>query len=412
MSWPDPPRGRTDPAYYRDAADRIEAVVRADFALYYQLRLIAPYGETPDQVRELSARADALATKWGRHESPAPRVLWGQLQAAVSGWEVRPEATRKTYDRLAQAKAAGDLPVDEKSWRNLRQAAEVTGHLETVISGSVQDGARWRPTGKTVGQQAEKTSLLDRALGGRGPDITNLAEVDAIIAETEELLAREEELGDLDTGDNEHTSLLPDRVRSAPVTYPYINESAHEYRQIAALRQVQDYTAEHARLVDRWDGSPDQDRAQIARLESLLDAMRTARLDAAAAGVPVADIEAAYLAGREGTYWHEHPGDPQRGRIARLIEERDRATAEAASLRDLLAARHVEPASAAQPEPNPLVVSRDELALQPEPSAEGARIGEAIDAALPNSDVTDWSPTDTTEDTPAARHDTNVDVSL
>ncbi|WP_435592146.1 hypothetical protein [Nocardia sp. bgisy118] len=361
MSWPDPPRGPTDPAYWREAATSLEAEVRADFSRYYQLRLIAPHSETPEQRRELTARADELAAKHGRHESVEARTLWGQMQAAISGWEIRPETTRQLFNRLDQAQAVGDLPVDEMVWRNLRQAAELTGHLETTVTGSDQDGARWQPPQRSLTREAERPTLFDRALGGRGPELTTLTEVDAVIAETDRLLAIEEELGDLDRGTHEHTDLLPERLRPAPGADTYTGEPDREPAQIAALREVQDFTAEHARLVENWEGSPEHDQAHIARLESLLAAARTARMNAADAGVALADIEAVYLAGREGTYWHQQPGDRQLS--------------------------------------------------EPDPLPEAAEIEAAIEAAMPEGEAADWS-TEHAEDATAvvAHRDLGVDV--
>lgn len=356
MSWPDPRHGTTEPAYYRDAATSAEAELRADFTRYYQLREIAPHGETPAQQREFTAQADALAARWGRHESPEHRTLWAQLQAAVAGWEARPESTRAAFDRITQAKADGDLGVDPVVWRNLHQAAEITGHIEPVVSGSEQDGARWRPPDRSRGQEADRASLLDRALGGRAPGPASLAEVDAIIAETDQLLDAEEAVGDLDTGRDERAA-----------------------RQNAALRQLQDSTAEHTRLAEAWPGSPEQDQAHIARLESLLDAARAARIAAAVAGVPAADIEAVYHAGRDGSYWHQQPGNPQ---------------------------------APSTPDGGPAATAYQGLDLPPplgqivpaEPStaAGGAEIDEAIGAALPEAGVGEWSPTDGGEEPRAA----------
>ncbi|WP_406279369.1 hypothetical protein OH799_11865 [Nocardia sp. NBC_00881] len=402
MSWPEPRTGTTDPTYYHDAADSIEAQLRADFTRYYQLRLFVPFAETPEQNQEFTAQADALAARWGRHESSEHRRLWEQLQAAVSGWELRPESTRAAYDRIAQAKADGAVGVDAVVWRNLRQAAEVTGHIETTITGSTQDAARWRPPDRAVGPEADRSSLLDRALGGRGPELASAAEVDAIIAETDRLLAAEHEHGDLDTGADEHADLLPERVRSASVAYTYSAEAGQEARQIAALRQLQDVTAEHARLADQWDGSPEQDQAQLVRLESLLDVARAARIDATEAGVPAPDIETVYRTGRDGTYWHEQPGDPRLGRIARLVEERDRAAAEADTLREVVEdLRHSGPAPTSQAGLGPPSASRDPAEPYPSPDRGGADICDAIDAALPEVEFADWRPADGIADKPA-----------
>ncbi|MEV0027910.1 hypothetical protein [Nocardia sp. NPDC050793] len=367
MSWPDPPRGPTDPAYWRDTASSLEAESRADFSLYYQLRLIAPHSETPEQQRELTARADELAAKHGRHESIEARTLWGQMQAAVAGWELRPETTRQLFARLDQARAAGDLPVDEMVWRNLRQAAELTGHLETTVTGSDQDGARWQPPQRSLDREAHRATAFDRALGGRGPEL-DLTDVDAVIAETDRLLAVEEQAGDLDRGEHEHTDLLPEQLRAAPVPDTGASEeSERETRQLTALRALQDYTAEHARLAETWDGSPEHDQAQIARLESLLDAARTARINAADAGVPMADIDAAYLAGRDGHYWHQQPG--------------------------------------------PQLPDRDGQAAHTDPLPDGSEIEAAIEAAMPAGSVADWSG-EPTHDVPAEATQTHLGVDL
>ncbi|MEV6140496.1 hypothetical protein AB0L63_31540 [Nocardia sp. NPDC051990] len=357
MSWPEPRHAATDPAYYHDASDRTEARIRADFTRYYQLRLVAPFAETPGQKQEFTTQADDLAARWGRHSSIEHRRQWEQLQAAVSGWELRPEATRAAYTRIDQAKSAGQLGVDALVWRNLRQAAEVTGHIETTITGSDQDGARWRPPEDSAGRDVERSDLLERALGGRGPELRTLAEVDAIIAETDELLAAEEELGDLDTGADERAA-----------------------RQRAALRRLQDLTAKHAWLSEHWDGSPEQDQTYIARLESLLAAARTARCDAADAGAPPADIEAAYRAGRDGTYRHEHTGDAQ-----------------------------LEPNT--QPEHNLAVYDSEAEGfanprdgLPNNDRGGGAAIDDATAAALPGTDFAEWPTADDFDENPATIH--------
>ncbi|WP_433678323.1 hypothetical protein [Nocardia sp. CA-119907] len=365
MSWPDPRRGTTDPAYYRDAADGTEAQIRADFTRYYQLREIAPHGETPAQQAEFTAQADGLAARWGRHESVERRTLWAQLQAAVAGWEARPGSTRLAYDRITQSIADGDLEVDAVVWRNLRQAAEITGHIETSIAGFDQDGASWIPPEHTHGRETERASLLERALGGRAPVLTGLAEVEEIIAETDQLLDAEEAAGDLDTGRDEHLA-----------------------RQRAALRQLQDSTAEHTRLSETWPDSPGQDQAHIARLESLLDAARTARVDAALARTPTADIEAVYHAGRDGTYWHDNPGNPQAPSTPAGVPE-----------------------ATADQELNLPPALGDSAPPEPSTDPGGAEIDQAIVAALPEAEVGEWSATEVGEEpgmAPAAGVDADM----
>lgn len=375
MSWPDPPAGRTDPAYYRDAADSTEAQIRADFTLYWQLREIAPYAESPQQEREFSDRADALAAQWGRHRAPRCRTLWSQLHAATGGYQTRPETARADFGRLAQAKAAGELPVDPVVWRNLRQAAELNNFVETTINGSEQDAARWQPPqpghDRELGHQPTPPSLLDRALGGRGPELTSLAEIDAIIAETDRLLDAEEQLGDL---------------------------SINTDRQLAAARALQNLTAQHTRLAQTWNGHPEHDQPLITRLESLLDQARAARTEATAAGVPGTELEAIYRAGRNGITWDEQPGSRALGRITELIAER-------------------------HPTAHPLDVSPESdpgslgtgtafgTAPNSDPAHYGGEIADAIAAALPESQVEQWADIGTAELSPV-RGDHGAEVQL
>lgn len=281
----------TDPGYYHDAASPREAKLRADFTRYHYLREIAPYGETPDQVAELTARAEDLNTRWSRSGPMEQRTLWSQLDAATAVWQTRPETARAQYFQLARAKAAGDLPVDDQTWRTLSQAAVITGRIEPGITGSTQDGARSRPQDRALGIAADPANLLDRALGGRGPEISSLAEIDAIIAATDELLEAEERDGDLDTGADERAVA----------------------RQ-SALRQVQDLTAEHAHTSERFTGDLAHDQHLIDRLDGLLAQTRLARSAAERAGASPEQIHTAYLAGRDGTYYHTTtPSGPDPG---------------------------------------------------------------------------------------------------
>ncbi|MGS2811562.1 hypothetical protein [Nocardia sp. MW-W600-9] len=63
---------------------------------------------------------------------------------------------------------------------------------------------------------ARSGSAVDRALGGRSGEELSLAEIEAIINSADELLSAEETLGDLDTGEEEITALLPAEQRNAP----------------------------------------------------------------------------------------------------------------------------------------------------------------------------------------------------
>ncbi|MFI9508598.1 hypothetical protein [Nocardia sp. NPDC052566] len=400
MSWPEPRRATTDPAYYHDAADDTERQLRADFTLHYQLRQIAPHGESPRQTKTFNDQADALAAKWGRHEQPRCRSLWARLQGAIAGWEARPEPTRRAFNQIENARRSGELGIDDEIWRTLRQAREITGHAEPVISQSKQDGARWRPPASPKLQLVTDTgtrerssapeprrSLLDRALGAPGASIPTDAEVAAIIAETDEALDIEEQHGDLDTGHDARTALLPRTVREAPVAYDGDRETQTR-TQIAALRTVQDLTAEHARATGGFTAETSHDQAVIGRLEALLDGIRSARRTAIAAGVEAVDIDAAYRAGLDGTYWSHRPSHQLLGHIDRLTEERDRARAEADTLHDQQTVPGAEPDHEAAPD--------------------GSRIGAVIDAALPGDTVEAW-PTDT-EPTPESHHDYSVGV--
>ncbi len=276
------PGSPTDPDYYRDAASPREAKLRADFTRYHYLREIAPYGETPAEIADLTSQAEALDSQWRGSGPPEQRQLWSQLDAATAVWRARPETTRAQYFRLAQAKAAGDLPVDDLVWRTLSQAAVITGRIEPGITGSVQDGARSRPQDRALGVHADPANLLDRALGGRGPEIVSMDEIDAIIAATDALLDTEELHGDLDTGTDERA-----------------------VARASALRQVQDLTAEHTHASAQFTGISSQDQNLIARLDDLLAQTRDARSTAERSGATPEQTHIAYLAGREGSYFHD-----------------------------------------------------------------------------------------------------------
>ncbi|VFA96279.1 hypothetical protein [Nocardia cyriacigeorgica] len=270
-----------------------EAALRDDFTRAHNLRMIAPHAESPEQARVFLDQAAALAAHWTG--DPEFRGLWHELEAAVGAWEARPETTGIAFRRLSQTHAAGDLPIDDRQWRTLAQAAELTGHHDPTIAGSGQDSARWQPI-PNAELDSSRASVLDRALGGRAPEPVSLDEVDAVIAETNRLLELEHDLGDRDTGADEHASLLPPQLQAAPAVDV-------EGRRSAALGQLQNFTAEHQRLVGEWDGPAEAVDTLVTRLDSLLEAARTARRDAAEAGASATDIEAAYHTGRDGHYW-------------------------------------------------------------------------------------------------------------
>ncbi|WP_280202754.1 MULTISPECIES: hypothetical protein [Nocardia] len=274
-----------------------EAALRHDFTRAHNLRMIAPHAESPEQSRAFLDQAAALAAHWT--SDAESRGLWHELEAAVGAWEARPETTAAAFRRLSQTRAAGDLPIDDRQWRTLFQAAELTGHHEPTITGSGHDSARWRPQPNT--ELASSASVLDRALGGRAAEPVSLDEVDAVIAETNRLLELEDDLGDRDTGADEHASLLPPELRPTPG----IDAAG---RRTAALGLLQNLTAEHQRLAGEWDGPAEAVDTLVTRLDSLLEAARAARRDAADAGATATDIESAYRAGRDGHYRQPHPG--------------------------------------------------------------------------------------------------------
>ncbi|TLG01748.1 hypothetical protein FEK35_23080 [Nocardia cyriacigeorgica] len=282
------------------AATATESALRRDYARFHNLRTIAPHADTPAQARELLTQATTLADRWTSDPNPCARALWRELDAAVGAWNARPETTARAFRRLSQARNAGDLPVDDRSWRTLRQAAELTGHLTTTIDGSNQDSARWIPALAAGRHRNGGVSLLDRALGGRAGEPVSLDEVDAVIADTDRLLAIEEACGDRDTGAADPAFLLPPQLRPASAAAP----DDADARRNNALITLQNLTAEHARLAGEWDGPPEAVDTLVARLESLLEAIRTARRAATAAGAPAAEIEAAYRAGSDGRYRH------------------------------------------------------------------------------------------------------------
>ncbi|MFE3228592.1 hypothetical protein [Nocardia sp. NPDC059228] len=426
MTWIAEPVGYANPAYYSDSADRIERQLRADFAKYYQLREIAPFGDTPDDTADMTQQADDLATRWGRHESPQRRRMWETLQAAVMGWEVRPDLARRNFDQLARARQAGDLDVDDTLWRSLQQARAITGHgTDFPVAGSTQDAVHRFPNlelepaltdhAHRAGPESDSRTAVERTLGAprdRSADATatTLDQIEAVITATDAALDAEEEAGDLDTGRDARAMLLPRAVREAPISYNYAQSEVWELRQAALLREVQDLACEHSSLADAFDGNDDQ--ARITRLEALRDGLASARRDALRAGVPAPDVDRAYVLGRDGTYWSTEPSHPRLGRIAQLSDERDRARAEAAALRS----RQTSPPQRtdviihlSSETTNGTTVSTD--VPNPASAEGGARIVEAIDAVLADADAENWTETDpATHDPTSSSAETELGV--
>lgn len=425
MTWIAEPIGYANPDYYVDATTSTEKQLRAEFAQYHQLREIAPFGLTQADTADLNSRADDLAMRWGHHESPRWRSMWQTLQAAVMGWEARPDLARRNFDELARAQVAGDLAIDDELWRSLQQARAITGHGHDSITGSEQDATRLYPNldpetfakatiAPSGRDETDRRSAVERSLGAPRDlhtEALTIAQIDAVIAETDAALDDEEHAGDRDSGHEARAALLPRTIREAPITYSYAESEAWELRQAALLREVQDLACEHSNVADSFDGRDDQ--ARITRLEALGKALAAARRDAMRAGVAPADVDHAYIVGRGGLYWSNEPSHPRLGRIAQLTEERDRARAEASAKNGTLTAHRN---SAREPDPGRSAVdafsSPEQLDGQAVPTVDaGMQITEAIDAVLAESDIGDWGPESVSPDPiNAEQHQTDVQI--
>ncbi|MEV0688282.1 hypothetical protein AB0I35_30935 [Nocardia sp. NPDC050378] len=410
MSWETQGTNFTNPAYYRDAADSVEAQLRADFATHHQLREIADYGETPAQVVEYKARAHALARQWQQDASPEHQWLWHHLASAVEAWRANPEAARVEFGRLQQAFIDGDPDIDLDAVRTQRQAAELTGHLEPVNDRSAQDGARWRPRHLSVvrdpgAEKSRSDSLVDRALGGRAAVELSMAEVEAIINDSDEVLAAEEALGDLDTGEDEITALLPATQRYAPA--PDVTATIDQLpAQIAAVRRVQDLAAQHARLATEFDASPEGGQVRIDQLERLMDGARDARRAAALAGADHDEITGAYQAGLAGYYWSQQPGAPRLAQLEHVLGERDTAVAELGTLHVQLGLVPGHPPALALAAGAETTHHLNSSTAPPN----GAVISSAVEAALPDADhAADWASPELTGVIDAPRYAPGVD---
>ncbi|MFJ2834239.1 hypothetical protein ACIO52_02635 [Nocardia sp. NPDC087230] len=412
MSWITQGTRYTDPAYYRDSATPTEAQLRADFATYHQLLEVAAFGETPFDIVEYAARAHDIARSWQHESPPEQRALWQQLSAAAEAWKSDPEAARIEFSRLQQAFIEGNSGIEPDAIRTQRQAAEITGHLEPVHDHSGQDGARWRPRHLTVVRdRSTATGVLqpgaaDRALGGRAAGELSLAEIDAIIDATDDLLTAEEAAGDLDRGTDELDALIPPGQRSAPVRYDYTAAHDQHKAHIQALRRVQDLTAEHLRLASQFDGTPEGGQALIDRLETLIDATHRARLEAVAVGADEHDITAAYRAGLDGHYWSQQPGVPHLGQLDQLLGNQEPGLAEISTLR-------AEPGVEVGQPPELALAAGAEFAHPPSASTSihraGAVISSAVDAALPDGGDTGWSSPELTGVIDAPHRDLGAD---
>ncbi|MFI5501044.1 hypothetical protein ACIA5E_18455 [Nocardia asteroides] len=381
----------TDPAYYRDA-EPLEAQLRAAFATHHQLREIAPWGETPSVVVEYAARAYDIARQW-QASTPEHQQLWQQLSSAAEVWTSDPEGARAEFGRLQQAFIEGNSGIDAATIRTQRQAAELTGRLEPLFNHSTQDGSRWRPrhlslvTDPNATSPQRSVSAADRALGGRAPEQLSLAEIDAIIDATDEVLSAEELAGDLDNGVDELNALIPAQRRSTPATsHDYTGDLDRHRAQIDAVRLVQDLTAEHLRLAGQFDGTVQGGQALIERMDTLIEATHTARRTAAGLGVDDGEIAVAYRTGLTGQYWSQQPAVPRLAQLDQAIGQPDRALAHIDTWRTESGVQAPVPTWAVGSEP---------AALGSVPGSvhsPGAAIESAVEAALPEFDVGgDWT---------------------
>lgn len=401
MNWLEQPRGFHDPAYYADAESEPERQLRADYAKYYTLRGIARYGEGPEGVAHLNGLADQAAATWRDHETPQWRMVWEGLEAATTVWEARPDATRRNFDRISRALAAGELSVDELSWRTLRQAREITGHTDGVAYGSNPD--HWRspgpqlrlitntpeaepaatPRAETVDSTAT-LSAVDRTLGARpGEKLVSLAEVDRVITGTDALLGWEES----------DAALVPAQQRDARISHDYTEIADRQAVHAVLLRNVQNLTGEHTRLSEDWSASAEERQGHIQRLERLLAGIRAARVDALEAGVGPADVDVAYQTGLQGISWSQQPADPYLGQIEQLTAQRDDALAESARLRETVEDLRRQlngHGTGAEFDTAPALSTGVSASSAIGIDEGGAVIEAAIDAALPHGDSPEW----------------------
>lgn len=352
-------------------------------------------------MAHLNGLADQAAATWRDHEAPQLRGVWEGLEAATTVWEARPDATRRAFDRLARNLAAGELGVDEMSWRTLRQAREITGHTDGVAYGSNPD--HWRSPGPQLrvitntpgtepaatppAETAENTaslSAVERTLGASpGAQLLDLAEVDRIIAGTDALLGWEES----------DATLVSPQLRDARISHDYTEIADQQAVHAVLLRQVQNLAAEHARLSEDWTGSTEQRQGRIERLERLLAGLRAARVDALEAGVGHTDVDAAYQAGLQGISWSQQPAHPHLGQIEQLTAQRDDALTETARLRETVEdlRSRLQGLGASSESDAALPLSTDISASSAIGVDEGREvIDAAIEAALPPSGAPEW----------------------
>ncbi|MFE9575308.1 hypothetical protein ACFYO1_02895 [Nocardia sp. NPDC006044] len=365
MSWLERRSGPSSPEYYPDAADPDEAQLHADAAQWHYLLEIADDADTSQQGVEFRTQAGQLAAKWSRHPSLVRQHQWIRQRDAFVLWRDHPDKAARDLRELERAHAAGGEGVDEFGLRCLRQAGEQTGRVEPGITGSEQDSASWHSVAPPLaaGNVADPTpsprNVLDRALGGP-PSLLNLDEVGAIIADIDRALETAETLG---ASDAEAATATTAQGRRAPAA----ERSTPPPRQRQALQELQDLHAEHTRTAESFSDLGDRTtiNAKVEALEAIRAQFRSAQAAAIQWGAPTEVITKVVQAGQDGTYWHDGPGDPR------------------------LATTTTGTPVDHPPDHHDMPGAPDPAAFAPNAS-NGVAIGQAVDAAAPATENSDW----------------------
>ncbi|MFC9432452.1 hypothetical protein [Nocardia sp. NPDC057030] len=381
MSWLERRSGPSSPEYYPDAADPDEAQLHADAAQWHYLLEIADDADTSQHGTEFRTQAGQLAAKWSRHHSLVRQHQWIRQRDAFVLWRDHPDKAARDLRELERAHAAGGEGVDEFGLRCLRQAGEQTGRLEPGITGSEQDSASWQPvtpgSGTTVdastdrgaglaaGNVADPTpsprNALDRALGVP-QRLLNVDEVGAIIAGIDRAPETAEVRG---TSDAQAATATTAHGREAPAA----EHSTPPPRQRQALKVLQNLHAEHTRTAESFSDLGDRMtsiNAKVEALEAIRAQFRPAKAAAIRWGAPTEVINKVVQAGQNGTYWHDGPGDPR--------------------LAAITTGTHVDH----PPDHHDMPGAPDPPAFALNTSNGGVAIGQAVDAAAPATENSDW----------------------
>ncbi|WP_043661458.1 hypothetical protein [Nocardia thailandica] len=397
MSWLHQGTRSCHPEHYTDAADRAEAVLRADFASRHFLLEIAPYAADAAGQMDFLTRAHEIERRWADHPAQQTRQLWGELNLLRNQWMSDPATLQSRFGHLQRSRAAGVESVDDLADRNWRQMAELTGTVEPVNTASEQDAAAFRAQGRhlvlirstdtsTEANAAARPGAADRALGGRAAEELDMARIGDLIDFTHDLATEPTDPAPAPEPAPPITldALIPAAQREAVVVADLSATQEQVLRQVAPVRALQDLYAEHLRLSETFDRTHEGGQALIDRLEGVLTAARTARQQAVTAGVSPADIDAAYRAGLEGQYWSQQPGVPHLALVEQLVTQRDHAHAQLDQLR---AGLGHEPGAVLA-----LAVGAEHSTPSTEPAAasgSGGVISSAVEAALPDLKATE-----------------------